>query len=147
MATSVKKLTRLPKQGQIAGVCAGIAEYFDVDVTLVRLIFIVLAIITGGGMIIAYIVMAIVIPADEAIGSDSPKQMSIKHNARVLNAELHESGRTDRMRNYLGAGLILFGTWLLFGLLFPGWFMLRWDYVWPIVLIVIGLVIATRKKE
>lgn len=35
-----RKLTRIPAQGTIAGVCAGLAKYFDIDVSLVRVGFV-----------------------------------------------------------------------------------------------------------
>lgn len=54
----------------ICGVCGGIAEYFNTDVTLVRLAFAGLYIICGGGLL-AYIVAAIVIP-EEGTGMEYP---------------------------------------------------------------------------
>ncbi|HKD96073.1 MAG TPA: PspC domain-containing protein [Micromonosporaceae bacterium] len=47
---------------KIAGVCGGIAEYFRVDATLVRLAAVVLAIVSGGTAILAYIVAMILMP-------------------------------------------------------------------------------------
>ena len=58
-----KKLYKSNKDKKIDGVCAGIAEYFDIDPTLVRLGFALLAACAGGGLI-AYIVCAIVMPRD-----------------------------------------------------------------------------------
>ena len=58
-----KKLYKSGKDKKIDGVCAGIAEYFDIDPTLVRLGFALLACFVGGGLI-AYIVCAIVMPRD-----------------------------------------------------------------------------------
>ena len=65
MAIMHKRLTRLPASGRIAGVCAGFAEYFEVDVTLVRLAWVVLSIVPGGiiGGVIAYIVAWAIVPA------------------------------------------------------------------------------------
>ena len=59
-----KRLTRLPSSGRIAGVCSGIAEYLDVDVTLVRLAWIILSIIPGGiiGGVIAYALAWVIVP-------------------------------------------------------------------------------------
>ncbi len=55
-----KRLLR-PRAGRkIAGVCAGFAEYFDVDVALVRLVWLIVAVMTGVGLFsypIAWIVM------------------------------------------------------------------------------------------
>ena len=55
--SSPKRLYRNSSAGRIAGVCAGIAEYFDADVTLVRLVWVVLSIVPGGfvGGLVAYI--------------------------------------------------------------------------------------------
>ena len=58
-----ERLMRDMQHKKIAGVCAGLARYFDVDVVLVRLIFLVLALSTGIGFI-AYIVAWIVMPKD-----------------------------------------------------------------------------------
>ena len=65
---SVRRLTRSTPQGKIAGVCAGIADYFDVDVVLIRAIWVVLSIIPGAviGGILAYIAAWLVIPASTA---------------------------------------------------------------------------------
>jgi phage shock protein C len=66
-----KRLIR-PRQGRkIAGVCAGIAEYFDVDVTLVRVVLLVSIFIGAGLGLIAYIVAWIVMP-DEPMALPAP---------------------------------------------------------------------------
>src|SRR6266446_3716314 len=59
-----RRLVRRSSAGRIAGVCAGIAEYLDTDVTLVRLAWVVLSIIPGGfiGGLIAYLAAWIVMP-------------------------------------------------------------------------------------
>ena len=56
-----KKLYRLDEGKMIAGVCAGIAEYFGLDATIVRLGWVFLSIFTGCG-ILAYIIAVIIIP-------------------------------------------------------------------------------------
>jgi len=56
-----KKLYRSKKNKMIAGVCGGIAEYFDIDPTLVRLLGLVL-VLSGGAGVIAYIIAWIIIP-------------------------------------------------------------------------------------
>ena len=58
-----KRLVR-PRVGRkIAGVCAGIAEYFDLDPTLVRVLWLIVAIMTGVGFL-AYLVAWIVMPEE-----------------------------------------------------------------------------------
>ena len=56
-----KKLYRSQTDRKIAGVCGGIAEYFDIDPTLVRLGWI-LFLFAGGSGILAYIIAWIVMP-------------------------------------------------------------------------------------
>jgi phage shock protein PspC (stress-responsive transcriptional regulator) len=60
-----RRLVRRPDEGRIAGVCAGMAEYFDTDVTIVRLAWIVLAIVPGAiiGGVIAYAAAWLIMPA------------------------------------------------------------------------------------
>lgn len=60
------KVLRLDKRNKkIAGVCAGFARYLEVDVVLVRVIWLVLAFCTGGMGFLAYIAAWIVVPSDE----------------------------------------------------------------------------------
>lgn len=59
-----KKLKRSNKNKKVFGVCAGIAEYFSVDVTLVRLICIVLILSFGSGLL-AYLLAALIMPKDD----------------------------------------------------------------------------------
>lgn len=56
-----KKLYKASKRGQVSGVSVGLADYFGIDVTLVRLAFVGFT-LAGGPGIIAYIVLAIVLP-------------------------------------------------------------------------------------
>jgi phage shock protein C len=56
-----KKLYRSKKDHMIAGVCGGIAEYFDVDSTLVRLLTVIFFLLGGAG-VVAYIIAWIIIP-------------------------------------------------------------------------------------
>src|SRR2546427_2808943 len=46
--SSPKRLVRKPASGRIGGVCAGIADYLDTDVTLIRLLWVILSIVPGG---------------------------------------------------------------------------------------------------
>ena len=53
-----------PRQGRkIAGVCAGLAEYFDIDVTLVRVVWLVV-LFAGGAGLLAYVIGWIVMPEE-----------------------------------------------------------------------------------
>lgn len=58
-----KKLYRSKTDSKLAGVCGGIAKYFDIDPTIVRLLWVVIT-LAGGSGLIAYIVCALVIPEE-----------------------------------------------------------------------------------
>lgn len=62
-----KRLYRIEQGKMLAGVCGGIAEYFDVDPSLVRLAWVLFCAVGGSG-ILAYIVAAIIIPKKSDIG-------------------------------------------------------------------------------
>jgi phage shock protein PspC (stress-responsive transcriptional regulator) len=74
-----KKLYRSRTDRKIWGVCGGLAKYFDIDPTIVRVIAIASVLFTGAG-IIAYIVMAIVIPLENSV-VDPPKD-EVKGNVQ-----------------------------------------------------------------
>jgi len=63
-----KKLFRSEKKKMVGGVCGGLGDYFDIDVSLVRLIFVALTLMTAIlPMVIFYIIAWIVIPIEEEI--------------------------------------------------------------------------------
>ena len=59
---SDKKLYKSNKKRMIAGVCGGFAEFFNIDVTVVRLIFIALVVLKGVGLL-GYLICALVMPS------------------------------------------------------------------------------------
>ncbi len=64
MNTTYKRLQRPEHNRMIAGVCAGLGEYATIDPTVIRLIAILLLFVTGPGMILAYLIMALLIPSE-----------------------------------------------------------------------------------
>ena len=57
-----KKLYRSTKNRMIAGVCGGIGEYFEVDPTLIRLLWVLLIFFSFGAAILAYLVAWVIVP-------------------------------------------------------------------------------------
>lgn len=62
MTDNIKRLYRSTTDTMLAGVCAGLAEYANLDPTLVRLLFVLAFFGTGPGIFIAYLIMMLVIP-------------------------------------------------------------------------------------
>ncbi len=70
-----KKLFRSETDRMIGGVCGGLAEYFNIDSTIVRLIF-ALIIVYGGTGLVLYIILWIVIPTQSATDLSSEEVMA-----------------------------------------------------------------------
>lgn len=69
-----KRLTRSLSDRMIAGVCAGLAQYMDMDPTVIRLIFVLLFFVTGPGMLLAYLIMALIVPNESAAEPQTHQQ-------------------------------------------------------------------------
>lgn len=82
-----KRLYRRSSSGRLAGVCAGIAEYLDTDVTVVRLAWIVLSIVPGGlfGGVLAYVAAWLIMPdaVDPAQGAERRRLMRSTTDRKV----------------------------------------------------------------
>jgi phage shock protein C len=62
----VRKLYRSQNNRMVAGVCGGLAEYFNIDVTLIRVVFVVLAVFGATGLLLYLLMWAIVPDASNA---------------------------------------------------------------------------------
>ena len=62
MNENIKRLYRSRTDTMLSGVCAGLADYANLDPTLVRLLFVLAFFVTGPGIFIAYLIMMMVIP-------------------------------------------------------------------------------------
>ena len=99
--TSPKRLVRKPASGRIGGVCAGIADYLDTDVTLVRLLWVILSIVPGGviggliGYLAAWIIMPesnerVIVPAPPLVVRRAPAAGQYRQAAVLNRADSHD---------------------------------------------------------
>jgi phage shock protein C len=65
--SEAKRLYRSRKERMFAGICGGLGNYFDVDPTLIRVLFVLFALVVGGG-ILAYLLLWILIPLEPEAG-------------------------------------------------------------------------------
>jgi phage shock protein PspC (stress-responsive transcriptional regulator) len=121
----MQRLTRSQHDRMLGGVCSGLARAWQLDVTLVRLVFILLA-LAGGTGILLYLLLLILMPIE---GSGAAAW-----EANPIPA----SERQRRTTLLVGGGLILMGAWLLLGHI-PGlhWITLR--NLGPLLLIAVGI--------
>lgn len=71
MSAEYKKLYRSRNDRMIAGVCGGLGEYFEVDPTLIRLLFVLGIFATFSGAFWAYLIMMIVVPEEVPPSQDT----------------------------------------------------------------------------
>lgn len=120
-----QRLYRSTTEKIIGGVCGGLGEYFGVDPVLARLIFVVLAFGKGIGLV-TYIVAWIIIPSRPS-GLEQPSLVSSRAS----------------WTKYL-PGLIVMGIGALL-LIRDNFFWFDWDFIWPVIIITLGLVLIFRK--
>ncbi len=158
-----KKLYRSRDDRIIFGVCGGLANYFDIDPVIVRIVAVLLVFASGVG-ILAYIILAIIIPLESSQVTE-PRDVikenveEIRETANKLGNEIRSTfareGRTSAEtarprhhgRNVFGIILIIIGVLFLMASFNLFWW-LRWQYLWPLIPIAIGLLIifGARRK-
>lgn len=121
---AARQLTR-PREGRmLAGVASGLARYLAVDPVIVRLVFVVLA-LAGGGGVLAYLIGWIAIPSEPEQG-DAPAAPRTESATSVV----------------AGLVLVALGGILLVQRLVPA---LSWRYLGPALLIALGVLLLARK--
>ena len=169
----------------VAGVCSGLAHYFGLDALLVRLAFVVLALLHGVGILL-YLVLWFLMDPPATMQREGSRQFG--ERLRAMGDEIREDFRTGFRRTegtstpaptetssrptqgpasptsgptaprsgpppiygrprglWLGIILIVAGGYFLLDNL--GYLnVLRWDIIWPLVLIAIGLLVLLRRR-
>ena len=138
----------------LGGVCAGLAAFFGLEPTLVRIFFVIMALGTGFGVFL-YILMWIVVPAEGAPVSSADSTHGaggemIADRARDFGKEISGafSRPNPRLGAFFGAALIGLGLiWLAQSLDVPWLRWLNFDILWPTLLIVGGIAVIFRRAR
>jgi phage shock protein PspC (stress-responsive transcriptional regulator) len=138
----------------LGGVCAGLAAFFGLDPTLVRIFFVIMALGTGFGVFL-YILMWIVVPAEGAPVSSADSTHGaggemVADRARGFGKEISGafSRPNPRLGAFFGAALIGLGLiWLAQSLDVPWLRWLNFDILWPTLLIVGGIAVIFRRAR
>lgn len=135
-----QKLYRSRNNKVFAGVCGGLAEYFDVDPVIIRIIFVLLFIFGGSGFLL-YIAAIFIVPKRPY---EPVEQQSSTTSAA---AEPH----SDKARNWFGAILVTVGVIILLANLEVFHFMWfledAFEYVFPVLLIILGMALIYYKQS
>ena len=146
-----RRLTR-SRDAMIGGVAAGLANWLNTDPALVRIVWALLVPLTGGAALVAYIVAWIVVPEEPrgtAAAAPAPNADDAPVGALGDGATTTvepRRGDDNRAALYIGGGLVLIGLWFLVREYVPA---IRWDLVWPLLLVGAGvliLVTASRRR-
>lgn len=168
-----RKLYRSQNNRILLGVCGGIGEYFNIDPVIIRVIAVLLIIPGVFPVIIAYFVLALVIPLKGSTAHTPQESIQenvsdIKETTANLGEEIRttfgakekeaktadehplvssSSGSHTASRGLYLLGLIIIAIGVFFILVnIFGWF---WHYFWPILLIIVGVIIivlVARRK-
>ena len=153
-----KKLQRNEQDKMLAGVCSGLAEYFDVDVTWIRIAFVV-ATMAGFSGVLAYIILWIAVPAKPFIpGVYNSRQSRYNADYRVYEESKDASTyntytvpeppvrvrKAGNGRMIAGLVLVAFGAFFLLDEfdVIPYWF--DFDKLWPLIFIIPGILIISK---
>ncbi|HVC32170.1 MAG TPA: PspC domain-containing protein [Chloroflexota bacterium] len=167
------RLYRSRADHMLAGVCGGLGEYFGVDPTLVRLFFIIAAILTGGLVILVYAVMWLLVPEQPFGLSDSPSAGAAWMSGSpdpgpadplftgetpprpgfagglAGSASFMGSPTGDQIhhrRQWFGWALVALGALVLFANLnLLSWLNLH--VTWPLFLILAGVLLLLRQQQ
>ncbi len=161
MPMEQKQLHRSATNQVIAGICGGIGEYFDIDPTLVRIVFVILGFLSGSGLFL-YLILWIIIPGPTTIATDSQtimqeniQEMGQKIEGFAEKIEDKVSGQNTQQAGshntpprsvpWLGIILIMLGGWFFLSNL--GFLRtVRFDLFWPLILIVMGFYFLVGRR-
>ncbi len=152
MEEKKRKLYRSRSDAILGGVCGGLGAYLGVDANIVRLVFLLLLLASGTGLLV-YLALWLLVPQEGA--QPSPAEQRLEEGAQEIAAKAREL--SERVRNAdrpndawvalaIGIALVAIGAVvLLHNLGLPALWWIRWGVVWPVVLILIGLALLLRQ--
>lgn len=160
-----KKLTRIPNEAVLGGVAAGMSDYFGVDRTVIRVLWVVALLLpippTFVWTTVIYIILWVALPEgtsglntpvnpyDRYPGTDptgEPRFASAPPNAGPTGSGLFSnSSDPDRSIKIIGVILLGIGAFLLLDEI-PFWYRVQ-EYIWPAALIVAGAFLLLRQRD
>ena len=153
-----KKIHRSQTDKIIAGIAGGLGEHFEVDPTIVRLIFVLITVLGGSGVLL-YLILWVLIPKDPegkmVIDKDRVKEVAgeIKDKAEAFGKGIKEEfgnesqttgEKSKKSGGLFGWILVIAGVLFLINIFYPISFRYFAFRFWPIGLILLGLVLIFR---
>ncbi len=151
---NTNRLTRSRVDRMLGGVCGGLGRYLGIDSNLVRLFF-VLFTLTGGFGVLLYLVLWLILPAEDSVEASSGRPFApsdFNERTREMGADMRQAfhNSNPNAARIFGIGLLVIGViFLIQALNIPWLHWLRSDVVWPALLILAGaaLVVRAMRKD
>jgi phage shock protein C len=121
---------------RIAGVAAGLAEFFGLDVSLMRILWFLSIFFTGGFSILLYLALALIVPIEPMTDAEATAVAALGPSGHH-----HEPRGEGRVATFIGLALILLGGLALIGALLPTW-VDAWRYLGPAFFVGIGAILV-----
>lgn len=140
MDNNNKRLERSRKNRVISGVCAGLADYFNIDIALMRVLFVVAAMCYSFGFWM-YIILWIVVPEENILGQGSQYD-----NNDTIDITPDEKDKKKTNNGPMIASLILIFVGLI--ALVDNFTPIDWVWkLWPVALIIVGVMILINSQK
>ena len=143
--TENKKLERNPMNKVVGGVCSGLADYFNLDVALVRVAFVIAALFASFGFWL-YIILWIVLPENKLdINFQTPPNNETRQTYGDTQQSTEDDNRSKKSTT-LFAGILV----ILIGLIFliNNFIPISWVWkLWPLILVAIGVVMIVNASK
>lgn len=153
-----KRLYRSRTDTFLSGVCGGIADYFNFDVSLVRIAWVIATLATGGLGLIAYIIAAVVVPLEPIGGVEdmgSEQQSNTEAGSKAQEKTAYSGNDAWRSpdsancckgsgitRKYIGLFLILFGVFFMVRRYIPE---IDFGMLWAACLVIVGVGLMVKR--
>lgn len=147
-STKTRKIFRSSKNRLLGGVAGGIGEYFNIDPVLARILFVLLG-LSGGGGVVLYLILWLIIPGRSSNSTDGQENLKknaqeIKTQAQKYAQEGQKIARKKEVKVWFGLGLIILGVYFIllnFGILSR---LFDFSRLWPLALVALGLALLFR---
>ncbi len=153
-----KRLYRSRKDTFLSGVCGGIADYFNIDVSLVRIGWVIATLATGGLGLIAYIIAAVVVPMEPYGGAEEMFKEPSNSNGNQTDQEKKSTQKTYETnydgnsngyrrdsgtnRKYAGLFLVILGVFFMVRRYIPS---IDFGMLWAACLVLVGFGLMIKR--
>lgn len=126
----------------IAGVAGGLGEYFAIDPTLVRLVFVLLALFAHGFGVLIYLVLWFLVP-EKGQEMKTPHE-TIRENIQSMKTNIRNMRVKSTKRSYIILAGIILLLLFLFSDTISVFYGFSFHFLWPFLLILVGLLLLIK---